>query len=318
MLWDKILGQGYIRVPEGSRIEPMRISSFISLTQDDGFIVPGTVSGLTNHGSPDGWLIRLDRDGNVLWHKPYGENKAQSELNCVVQTSDGGFIAAGGLDSWSVANRKGLWVLKLDEKGNIIWDKLFPEYLYPKDIQQTNDGGFVVMGARETATTRTDVFVLRLNEVGEKIWEQVIGGSSYEWPGTLLKIDGAYVVSATAPHTPRTILLYKFQENGQKSWSKTFTRAGLGLDYTPLVHSAPDGGFFILEAVAVGEDDAWSKTWVLRLNAAGVKQWDKLCGPGARATIAKDGRLAIAADTGIRKVSLRLYTLDKNTDCDVP
>lgn len=66
-------------------------------------------------GGLDIWVLNVNAEGNVIWEKTYGGELKERVLS-IQQTSDGGFILVGCMCSIAEEN---LWVLKLDENGNI-------------------------------------------------------------------------------------------------------------------------------------------------------------------------------------------------------
>ncbi|WP_066440192.1 T9SS type A sorting domain-containing protein [Chryseobacterium sp. CCH4-E10] len=81
----------------------------------------------TNKGNNDLWVTKLDADGNITWNVPIAgsgnEEKAMviSTLNgyiisLVTNSSDFDFAHAGAVS-------KDVWIIKLDESGNILWKK---------------------------------------------------------------------------------------------------------------------------------------------------------------------------------------------------
>jgi hypothetical protein len=88
-------------------------------TADGGFIVAGMTTAF-GAGGEDILLLKLDSSGNVVWKKTFGgsgEEIAGTRWS-VQQTSDGGFIVAGGTASFGAGSRD-LLILKLDASGNI-------------------------------------------------------------------------------------------------------------------------------------------------------------------------------------------------------
>jgi hypothetical protein len=62
-------------------------------TSDGGYAI-AAITESYGSGSQDGWLIKTDASGSMMWNQTYG--KAGSDAaNAVVQTSDGGFALAG-------------------------------------------------------------------------------------------------------------------------------------------------------------------------------------------------------------------------------
>src|SRR5690606_5342384 len=108
-------------------------------TNDGGYIIgantlsnnSGTLAGLTNFGDQDIWILKLDRDGDLEWQKLYG-GSSSDYCYSIQQTMDEGFIVAGLTNSSNSGTLNGLmnngisdgWIFKLDQSGNIIWQKL--------------------------------------------------------------------------------------------------------------------------------------------------------------------------------------------------
>lgn len=88
----------------------------------------GDVSG--NHGGlSDYWIIKFDAAGILTWQKCLG-GTLDDQGTTILQTSDGGFIAAGYSNSVNgdVTNNHGLydqWIVKLNSSGAIQWQKCF-------------------------------------------------------------------------------------------------------------------------------------------------------------------------------------------------
>ena len=62
-------------------------------------------------------LIRVDPNGNLLWHKTFGGNGNSNEtVSTVRQTSDGGFLICGTLD---LAGLKSMFVMKINSNGEL-------------------------------------------------------------------------------------------------------------------------------------------------------------------------------------------------------
>jgi len=68
-------------------------------------------------GGDDFWVLRLDKDGNVLWQKTYG-GLGNDGAYSIRQTSDVGYIVAGYTYSFGAVTPD-FWVLKIDSNGNI-------------------------------------------------------------------------------------------------------------------------------------------------------------------------------------------------------
>ncbi len=95
----------------------MRSAGFVQEIAGGGFVVSGNDWGCGSFQFYRAVVMRLDRDGNVIWKNAYGGDSFQSGLSARA-TSDGGFIAAGFTDSLGSGDLDA-WVLKLDARGLI-------------------------------------------------------------------------------------------------------------------------------------------------------------------------------------------------------
>jgi hypothetical protein len=136
-------------------------------TADGGYIVAG--------GSGDFWVLKLDESGNVVWHKTYGGN-GNDQAQSIQQTADGGYIVAGLIDfSYTGGvDYADVWVFKLDESGNVVWQKTYggvgESYDVANSVQQTADGGFIVacvIGDFSTGPSSFGSLILKLDSNGE-------------------------------------------------------------------------------------------------------------------------------------------------------
>ena len=91
------------------------------------------------------------------WSRHYGGSDVDIPYS-IKFTTDGGTIVAGYTDSRAgdvspQPNREywDLWVLKLDQCGNIQWERSFggTGYESARDVLQTSDGGYMVLQKKE-------------------------------------------------------------------------------------------------------------------------------------------------------------------------
>ncbi|MCX8081571.1 MAG: hypothetical protein N3F09_10085, partial [Bacteroidia bacterium] len=123
-----------------------------------GFIVCGT--GGSNSGGAI--LVRTDNNGNVLWSNRYllpniNSSKTSNEFfNYVIETSDGGFLAVGGVDyfwdgvSASTVDTTSFFAVKTNSNGVIQWSRVWtvstpqPDESYFNACAESADGYLLV------------------------------------------------------------------------------------------------------------------------------------------------------------------------------
>jgi len=132
----------------------------------------------------------------IEWQQTFGGTE-NDYLYSVKQIADGGFILggtsyspAGGNKTATNISASDYWLVRLDQGGTKIWDKVFggTAFDYLNSLQQTTDGGIVVGGMSQSGISGTktsphfgtavsgDFWVVRIDPDGNKIWEQDFGG----------------------------------------------------------------------------------------------------------------------------------------------
>ncbi len=266
--WDMVLG--------GESYEELNALEVLP----DGIIAGGSTKSGIAFGDPAdfSWNIlvaKLDFNGNVLWQYTYGG--AQDErLWALIPTQDGGFLAGGysysgvGGDK-TEPNRgdKDVWIIKLDAQGQLQWDKtfggLFQDELF--SLLEIPGGGYLLgchsnsgMSGDKTENSRGshDIWLIRTDAVGNKIWDKTIGGNGYEQINDLVwAADGAVYCSggSTSPENngdlgPETarggmdFLLLKINPlDASVYWTRRY--GGAGEDYAYSLCTASNGRLYL-------------------------------------------------------------------------
>jgi hypothetical protein len=186
-------------------------------TFDGGFIV----AGLTNSygGSFGFYLLKTDSLGDTLWVKGYASGGIIYGYS-IQQTVDTGFIAAGNNG-----------ILKTDKQGNISWGLNYSGVTF-YSVQQTSDGGYILSGSigSTSSSNGIDVYLLRLNSTGTKLWSRKIGGAMDEVSTCIRQTsDGGYVsLGYTNSFGAGTNDLYLLRMNslGDTLWTRTYGNTG--------------------------------------------------------------------------------------------
>jgi hypothetical protein len=187
--------------------------SSIVLTNEGGFLLAGSSNSNkgfdkkeNSYGNSDFWVIKLNAKGEEEWQKTFG-GSGQDDLTVVLKNKDGGFILGGSSNSEksgdkSEGNFGGMdyWVVKLDSKGEFVWQHTFGGNYNDelRSIALTEDGGYLLGGSSNSIESGTknqnnigqsDYWIVKLDKDGNEQWQKTIGGSGD---------DQLYVVHTTA------------------------------------------------------------------------------------------------------------------------
>ena len=191
--------------------------SHLEKTTDGGYIISATIFG-NGSSQEDFWIIKIDALGNQVWDKVIQGNKTEF-YSKIKQTVDGGYIVAGisnseaGLDKSENAINGSMdyWFLKLDETGNIIWENTIggdSSEGNVSEISQCDDGGYLIQGysvsnisgdKTENSNGESDIWFVKINNVGLIEWQNTIGGAASEFSGSAVQTpDGAFLTGASS------------------------------------------------------------------------------------------------------------------------
>jgi hypothetical protein len=192
----------------------------IALSTDGGYVVTGyTFSNngdvVGNHGNEDVWVVKLSNIGIIEWQKTLGGTSTDWAYK-ILTTTDGGYIVSGS--TWStngdVTINQGqgdVWIVKLSNTGVIQWQKSHGGLSRDEGlcIQQTNDGGYVVVGESNSNSIDItgnhggdDIWLEKLSSSGDLQWQKSFGGTNMDWVYDIKStLDGGFIMAGFTSST---------------------------------------------------------------------------------------------------------------------
>ena len=247
-------------------------------------------------GSIDAWLIRLDKDGTVLWDKTYGGSQDDS-FQSIQVLADGGFIAAGETNSKS-SEGSNAWFMRLDAKGGTLWEQTLgpkgetafrlkePSVLYSEasTVAALPHGGVIAAGfTTEKGVGKKNACVASFDADGALVWEKTYGSGETSLAHSVVALpDGGFAVAGQRSMDGSTddAWIFRLNANGEVLWEKVF--GGTFVNIATSVALTPDGG--IVAAGIMGQRKhhgsltEGGNAWVVRLSSSGDLLWEKRIG----------------------------------------
>ncbi len=165
-------------------------------TSDGGYVLVGGTNRIGKGGS-DVYVIKTDDSGNKQWQNTFGGEADDFGIS-IQQTSDGGYIITGYTYSFGKGG-KDVYLVKADSQGKILWQKTFggEKNDHGFAVQQTSDGGYIIVGRTQSfGAGNDDVYLVKADASGERMWWKTFGGSSHDEGRSVQQTsDGGYIIT---------------------------------------------------------------------------------------------------------------------------
>ncbi|MCJ7443515.1 MAG: hypothetical protein MUO26_03120 [Methanotrichaceae archaeon] len=239
----------------------------VQQTTDGGYIIAGLAY---TANCEDFYLIKTDKDGNMINSKTFDGSIPGATFYCydrddyahsVQQTSDGGYIVVGtraagggtGLDP-DIYGGGDIWLIKTDKDLNMIWDRTFGGSEEDKgfSVQQTSDGGFIIVGTKWLAGKCPAVCLIKTKGNGDMEWEKTFGGTKYDEGFSVQQTsDGGYIIAGRSQSYNHggsyfgldelDAWIIKTDKDGNKIWDRNYGNVLLDRAYS--IRQTSDGGY---------------------------------------------------------------------------
>jgi len=215
------------------------------------------------------------------WLSVMGGN-SDDRGHCILQVSDGGFMVAGGLQSYSPAYLR-FMLSKFDSVGNHIWtttvDVSTTDRDYAISLVQTSDGGFAASG--RTYISYYDMLLVKYDGSGNPQWVRRLVLGDYEYGYSLIEDDDGGIIVADRTTTISgngDVLISKFNSSGTWLWSRRI--GGSGDDGAQCIIRTSDGGYAIAgwtdsygaggyDLLVIKFDASWNISWTKTIGGSG-------------------------------------------------
>lgn len=281
----------------------------LKLTRDGGYILGGSSNSDSKtdgekenlkkekcFGNEDFWILKLNAKGEEEWQKTTG-GFAQDNLSQVILTNDNGYLLVGSSASGKNGNKETVgygaldyWIVKLDEKGKILWQKsyggTFNDEL--KCAIQTFDGGFLLGGYSNSPFSGTktkdlnggnDFWIVKIDKDGNEEWQNVYGSKHDDQLSSILQDkDHNYILAGSTNEKDegkdKDMMVLKINDKGETIWKEKYNFSKQDV-LTTIIPSIDDsyviGGFVENNSKTIQKKTNYM---LFKINNEGEKLWD--------------------------------------------
>jgi len=221
----------------------------ISRVSSGGYIMIGESTSVDydvseNFGQVDIWVVKISNNGEIEWEKTIGGGGFDHGMS-IEETSDGGFFLGASYNSNSedlppISGKYDILACKLNAMGDVEWQQSYGGSVldFCDAVLETSDGNFILAGISYSSDSdftnqgETDLFVLKISQLGEIIWQSSIGG---EWSDFFSSIqetsDDGFIISGStdsyfgdifSENGERDCVVVKLNSLGEVEWSRSY------------------------------------------------------------------------------------------------
>lgn len=239
-------------------------------------------------------ILKTESNGGVQWKLSYptveDPNHVTPTINTyaekyvIVQTSDQGYVVAGGF-----------WLFKVNAQGAVLWSRTYmlndesSSYGNLYSMIQTSDGGFALAGSVDTYEGGKDFWLIKTNSAGVAQWNQTFNSGTYtdsvgnvnyrddEAKCVIQTSDGGYALagsaslfSASTSSVTYSAWIVKTDAQGKQVWNRGYDLLNLqGYEY--IIIQTSDNGY----AIAGTQNDDFC---LFKITSTNQFEWSKIYG----------------------------------------
>jgi hypothetical protein len=143
-------------------------------TSDDAYVIVGGTASF-GAGGRDGWVIKMNAEGDTLWSKTFGGSD-DDVLYSITTTPLDEILVAGYTESFGAGGRDG-WLMKMTPEGDTIWSEVFGgeqddviHAVYP-----TMDEAIVCAGYTVSSEGDSGMYMVKAGPEGGVRWYGIYG-----------------------------------------------------------------------------------------------------------------------------------------------
>lgn len=170
-------------------------------------------------------LVFASTFAQTTWQKSFGGNNLDYARDVIV-TTDGNFLIVGATSSYG-AGKFDVLVLKVDQRGQVVWYKTFggSDDDSANCVVKAKDGYLIAGWPRSTDTGKSDVYVVKIDENGNSLWQKTYGGLQDDIASCILVVEDGFIIAGSTmsiQEKARQAYLIRIDTMGKILWQKDY------------------------------------------------------------------------------------------------
>lgn len=144
--------------------KPMVVGGNMIRAHGGGYVLCGGMADSWKSHMWDGMFVKIDHEGKELMYREFDNLR----MNDICAARDGGYVAVG--IKVNRDTQRDMAVIKVDEEGNKLWEKVFPTCSYDSgdSIVSAADGYYYVLGSSGSLQNH---YLVKLDKDGNVMWK---------------------------------------------------------------------------------------------------------------------------------------------------
>jgi hypothetical protein len=239
IIWSKIIAGSDDNIVGGGEARTYIVQDF-----DGNYIIAGTIQ--KRYGDKDMYIAKLNRSGEVQWFRTIGGIYDDFAYSVKVDSA-GNYIVVGKTNSFGFG-MDDIFAVKLNSNGEIIWAKAIggSSIDFAAHVLVKGNSYIIAGGTESLGIGKYDIYLLKLNESGDIIWSNAIGGPENELAlhSILDKYGNVIAVGWIESVGPDDAFVLEISDSGMLNWAK-YIGAGV-VDGLTGITQKDDGKFFMV------------------------------------------------------------------------
>jgi hypothetical protein len=236
-----------------------------------------TVSVLSVNLTSTSGSFQIAKGADLIWEKNYG---GLGDDRCFyLANAENGYVIVGSSTSFGQGETSA-WVLRLNQGGNVVWNRTFSEGFGSEFRYVTGlDDGFLLVGNIFLSSGGTSGYAIKIDNDGNPLWDVTLeAGSGVNKLFSATKAqDGFMLVGLTesADSGSSQVCLVKISFDGKVIWNKVY---GDSVDFAGRGVALTQDGCYLVAGYTNSIGNGDYDFLALKIDASGKLLWNRTYG----------------------------------------